>query len=114
MKKLLFILLIGTFLITPSLLLVSAQGGGMPEEILKDMGDVERLLESMVRWMWMVAGFVVIIFFLYAGFLFVTAGGNDEQVNKAKGVVKWALVGVVVMLLATSVMQVMQSFVKGG
>ncbi len=113
MKIFLFILLIGITLVTPTLLPVAAQVTEGPGEILTDMSAVEGLLNTIIRWMWVVAAFIVVIFFLYAGFLFVTAGGNDDQVNKAKGIVKWALIGVVVMILAGSVMGVMQSFITG-
>lgn len=113
MKFFLFILLIGMTLVAPTLLPVTAQVTEGPGEVLTDMSAVEGFLNTIVRWMWMIAAFIVVIFFLYAGFLFVTAGGNDDQVNKAKGVVKWALVGVVVMILAGSVMSVMQSFITG-
>ncbi len=114
MKIFLFILLIGMALIIPAMLPVMAQVTEGPGEVLTDMSAVEGFLNTIIRWMWVIAAFVVVIFFLYAGFLFVTAGGNDDQVNKAKDVVKWSLIGVVVMILAGSVMTVMQSFITGG
>ncbi len=112
MKIFLLILLIGIALVTPVLLPVVAQPTQGPPVVMPDIDAVEGFLDNIVKWMWAIASFVIAIFFLYAGFLFVTAGGNDDQINKAKGIVKWALIGVVVMLLATSILGIMQSFVK--
>lgn len=112
MKKVLLILLIGIIIVFPALYIIEAQVTEGPDVVLPDMEAVEGLLNTVIRWMWAIAAFVVVIFFLYAGFLFVTAGGNDDQINKAKGIVKWGLIGVVVMILAGSVMAVMQSFLQ--
>ena len=36
---------------------------------------------------------LVTIFILYAGFLFVTAAGREQQVTKAKNIFSWSLIG---------------------
>lgn len=44
-------------------------------------------------------GFLVAVFFIvYAGFLFVTARGDETQLTKAKGAFLWAVVGTAVLL----------------
>lgn len=44
-------------------------------------------------------GFIVaILFIVYAGFLFVTAQGNEEKLKRAKNALTWAIVGTVVIL----------------
>jgi ABC-type amino acid transport system permease subunit len=44
-------------------------------------------------------GFIVAVFFIvYAGFLFVTARGNDEKLKTAKSAFLWAIVGTAVLL----------------
>ncbi|HSE35565.1 MAG TPA: hypothetical protein VLB83_05610 [Candidatus Paceibacterota bacterium] len=39
-----------------------------------------------------------VLFIIYAGFLFATAGGNEMQATKAKRVILWTLVGVALIL----------------
>ena len=51
---------------------------------------------EMVRLFLQVIGVVILLFILYAGFLWVTAGGNTEQVDKAKGILKNAVIGSVI------------------
>lgn len=44
-------------------------------------------------------GFMLAVFFLmYAGFLFVTAQGNEEKISTAKTAFLWTVVGVAVLL----------------
>jgi len=43
---------------------------------------------------------LAILFLIIAGFYFVTASGNPEQIGKARNMVLWAIVGVVIALLA--------------
>jgi hypothetical protein len=44
--------------------------------------------------------------FVYAGFLYVTAYGNDEQTGKAKKVMTYAVIGIVLVILSYSIVQV--------
>lgn len=44
-------------------------------------------------------GFIVGIFFIiYAGFLFVTAQGNEEKLKKAKNAFLWSVIGMAILL----------------
>jgi len=48
-------------------------------------------------------GLVAVIFLIYAGILMVTAGGNDEQVGKARKIITYAVVGIVIILLSWTI-----------
>ncbi len=51
-------------------------------------------------------GFLGVIFLLltvYAGFLWMTAQGNEEQTTKAKGILTTAVVGLIITLAAYSI-----------
>ena len=43
---------------------------------------------------------IAMIALIYAGFLYVTAAGNDEQAGKAKKIIGWVVIGIIVILLA--------------
>ena len=60
-------------------------------------------LNALIIWTNFFLGFlsvVAMIALIYSGFLYVTAAGNDEQANKAKKIIIWVVVGIVVILLA--------------
>ncbi|MBI2637141.1 MAG: hypothetical protein HYW81_03030 [Parcubacteria group bacterium] len=46
------------------------------------------------------AGVVAVIFIIYAGFRWITASGNEEQVKEARGNIRNAVIGLVVIFLA--------------
>ena len=47
-----------------------------------------------------VLGFVLLFFMLYAGFLWMTAQGDAKQVDKAKGMIRDAIIGLTIIALS--------------
>ena len=45
-------------------------------------------------------GLIMLVLFIYAGLLWVTAGGNTDQVDKAKMFIKNAIIGMILALAA--------------
>lgn len=50
-------------------------------------------------------GIICVILIIYAGFTWMTAGGEEEKVNKAKRTIKYALSGVVVIMFAYYILE---------
>ena len=48
---------------------------------------------------------------MYAGFLFVTANGNESQLTQAKNALLWSVVGGVIALGARLILEVIQGTV---
>jgi hypothetical protein len=48
-------------------------------------------------------GVLLLIYILYAGFLWMTAGGNEENVKKAKSMLKNAIIGLVIIVAAFAI-----------
>ncbi len=48
---------------------------------------------------------------IYAGFLFVTAGGNEEKLKKAKTTFLWSIIGTALLLGAWAIAQAISSFI---
>jgi uncharacterized membrane protein YjgN (DUF898 family) len=60
-----------------------------------------------------VVGIIMVILFIYGGFLWMTAGGNEERVKKATQVLSRAVIGLIIILLAYSISYfVMQQVLK--
>lgn len=45
-------------------------------------------------------GLLAVIMVIYGGFLYVGSGGNEESVNKAKKILLYALIGIVVIIVS--------------
>lgn len=82
--------------------------GGLTEKIAEGSGydtsaDEYTLSETIGRIIKIALSFIGTIFFaltVYAGFLWMTARGNDEQVGKAVGIIKTGIIGMIIILAA--------------
>lgn len=101
MKKYLppFSLISGTLLYAPVCAFALASPGVTLSNPAPGAGatlqDFVYLLIDIIQW---VALPVLALCIIYAGFILVSAGGNDEQVTKGKLWILWTLVGVAIVL----------------
>ncbi len=107
MKKTFFIIALGLLLLP---VVASTQG---PEPLITHPDQVIGLLSSVLGYVWTILGILVVLMFLYAGFMFITAAGDDDRIKNAKKMVLWSLVGIVVMLMAGGVMLLLENFLRG-
>ena len=107
MKKI-FLSLFAGMMATP--LAVIAQG---PPPIITHPDQVVGLLSSILGYVWTILGIIVVMMFLYAGFTFITAAGEQDKITRAKNMITYSLIGVVVMLLAGGVMLLIENFLRG-
>lgn len=52
------------------------------------------------------------IFIIYSGFLFVSARGNEEQLNKAKTTFFWTVVGTILIVGAWAIARALNQFAE--
>lgn len=50
-----------------------------------------------------VLGIVLVVLLVYGGFLYLTAAGNEQQVTKAKDVIKNSIIGLVIIVSAFAI-----------
>lgn len=62
--------------------------------------DFEAFVNFLVRALMYFAGVVLLIVLIYGGFLYMTSGGNEEQSNKAKTLIRDAVIGIIVVALS--------------
>lgn len=48
-------------------------------------------------------GTVALVAFVYGGFMFLISAGSSEKVNQAKGIIKGAIIGIIVVFLSFSI-----------
>lgn len=65
--------------------------------------DIRLIIANIVRVALGLVGLVMVIFMMYAGYLWMTAGGNDDQITKAKSIIKNAVIGLVIILASYSI-----------
>ncbi len=91
------IFLLASFLLAP----IVAATGDLPD-LPPDIG-IWTAISRITQFVFGVLLAVSILFIILAGFYFVTASGNDEQINKARSMLMYAVIGIVVALLSTTI-----------
>lgn len=59
--------------------------------------------EAIINWTNFFLGFlalIAMIILIFAGFMYITAAGNDEQAKKAKNTIMWVVIGIIIILIA--------------
>jgi hypothetical protein len=58
------------------------------------------IVQDVMRWLWTALLIVAVITIIIAAYLFITAGGNPETLQKARNYVLYALVAIILAALA--------------
>ncbi len=73
------------------------------------IGSLQQLIHSIENAAGLVFGAIAVICFIYAAIKFLTAGGDADKVSEARSAFIWGIAGVVVGLLAFSIIAVVGS-----
>jgi len=65
--------------------------------------DIRTIIANIIRVALSLVGIVLVIIIMYGGFLYMTAGGNEEQIGRAKDVLKNAVIGLAIILSAYAI-----------
>ncbi len=75
--------------------------------------SITQLIATLMNWLLAILGFIAIIAFVIAGILYLTAAGNQGQIDKAKSTMIAAITGVIVALLGFIVVRAVTQFLTG-
>lgn len=98
----------------PVLLLPAAAFAQLTEaqDRLEDVGDVvgegtqqdlPTLIGNFINVFLSILGIIFVVLVVYAGFLYMTASGEDEKVKKAKKLLTQAVIGIVIVVTAYAI-----------
>ena len=65
--------------------------------------DLKQTVINIIQWVLGILALVAAVMIIYGGFVWLTAGGNEEQVTKAKSWIKNAVIGLIITLAAYSI-----------
>lgn len=74
-----------------------------PRDVVSSYSDVARILNVIINWFFGILIIVAVIFVLYAAYLYLVAGGDQESVKKASTVLIYAAVAVAVAIIAKGI-----------
>lgn len=65
--------------------------------------DIRQQVVGVINVVLTILGILLLVLIMYAGFQWMTAGGNDDQVKKAKTILKNAIIGLIIILFSWSI-----------
>jgi hypothetical protein len=84
-----------------------ATGGSLPTFTIKNPlsvgGNLEDILDAVTNLLLTIGLPLAGLMYLYAGFQFLTAGGQEKKITSAKQTLLWTTIGVVVLLSAKGI-----------
>ncbi len=110
MKKTINTVLVGIVGLLPSSI-IAAGGCGVNTDTTSDnygkvtpctstSQSVGGLIVKITNWVLGFGASIAILFIIYGGFLYLTAAGNEKQAESAKQTLTYAVIGLIVILLA--------------
>lgn len=74
-----------------------------PQEYTKSNTNLQQIVAGLIQAALSLVGVLLLIMLIYAGFLWMTAQGESKQVDKAKGIIRDAVVGLIIIFAAYAI-----------
>jgi hypothetical protein len=74
---------------------------------------VAGFLIQIARLVTYLVGALAVLFLVYGGVMYLTAGGDDGKVKSARGIITNAIIGLIVAIVAFSIVTIVQGLVTG-
>lgn len=91
-----------------------AQGLSKPPSVGLPETEFPDLILVVVNYALGLVGVLALFFIVYGGFLYVTAHGDSQQVDKAKEIIIYAVIGIIVIGVAAALVNFVVSGILGG
>lgn len=75
-------------------------------------GDVTRVISNVATFLFTSLMAVSVIVFIVAGFMYLTAGGNEQKVETATQAITYGVVGIVVAVFAYAIPKLIQAIIS--
>lgn len=87
----------------------AARADGMPTELIGDNGVFSRLTNTIL----LVVGLISVIMLVYGGLRYILSGGDSKKVTDAKNTILYAIIGLIISLLAYAIVHFVLNSVVG-
>ena len=87
----------------------AARADGMPTELIGDNGVFSRITNTVL----LIVGLISVIMLVYGGLRYILSGGDSKKVTDAKNTVLYAIIGLIISLLAFAIVNFVLNSVVG-
>lgn len=119
MKKVLFTLLLAVLLFGATPVYAGPDINSLTNKVANESGfdvagtsdtTISQTIGGIVRVLLGLTGTIFLVLTIYGGFLWMTAGGNEDQVEKALNIFKRSVVGLIIVLASYSITYFVMSY----
>lgn len=71
--------------------------------------SLAEIIDSIINIIFRIALGITPLMIIYGGFLFVTGGGNPDQISKGKRLLMWTVIGLVVIIISKGLVSLLQT-----
>ena len=83
------------------------------ENPLSPYSDIWQLIMRIIDIAFNITIFVTAILIVYAGFVYITAGGQEEKIKTAQKTLTWAIIGLAIVILAKAIPPLIYELITG-
>ena len=114
MKKTLFLLPVFYFLFAIAFSPVIFAAGDPSESPIKSIDDILKVLNNIVKWMYIFFFVVAVLFILIAAYGYLTAQGNPETIQKVNKQILYAVIAIVIAIVSVGFDVIIRKFLEQG
>lgn len=82
----------------------AARGAGVEQQVREGEGPpIVAFTYKIIKAALSIIGVLLVVLLVYAGYLWMTAGGEEEKITKAKQIIRNAIIGVAIVLAAYAI-----------
>ncbi len=112
-KNILAATLLMTVLIIPFVVSAQVNLGNVGTDSKLTNTSISTLITKAMQWLLYIFGFVAVIAFIIAGFMYLTAAGDESKIKTAKNAMIWSIVGIVVALAGLIIITAVMAYLGG-
>ena len=87
----------------------AARADGMPTELIGDNGVFSRITNPVL----LIVGLISVIMLVYGGLRYILSGGDSKKVTDAKNTILYAIIGLIISMLAYAIVHFVLNSVIG-
>lgn len=81
-------------------------GGTISNALKLTNRDAKTTTLDIVRYILSLMGLIAVVMFIYGGVRYMTSSGNAEAIQNARAILKWAVIGLMIIILAQVIITV--------
>jgi cytochrome bd-type quinol oxidase subunit 2 len=95
------------------MLILGGPPAGNPDNLVSNALTVQQIAMGVLKFLLSVVGIIAIISLVIGGATYLTAYGDEKRIDKAKSIIKYSIIGIIVVLAALVIANQIGKFIAG-